>query len=205
LCWLNQQQLQKITFPIGNLTKDKVRQIAKKIGLANWSKKDSTGICFIGERNFKLFLNNYFPYKKGDIVDISSNKIIGKHDGVIFYTNGQNKNLNLSGFPSKYFVCGKDLKKNILFVCNAYFKNKYLMSTKCQLIKFNWISPKPTNKKIKIRFRHRQKLINGTFNKTKNGVLLSYTQTLSITPGQFAVLYDKKICLGGGIVDRIIK
>jgi tRNA-specific 2-thiouridylase len=205
LCWLNQNQLKHATFPIGNLTKENVRKIAKEIGLENWSKKDSTGICFIGERDFKKFLNNYLPYKQGDVVDIATHKKIGKHDGVIFYTYGQNKGLSLSGQKQKYYVCQKDLKKNILYVCNESQRIKYLSSTSCELIKFNWINTPPTSKHIQIRFRHRQELINGVFKINKTKVLLNYDKTLMVTPGQFAVIYQNKFCLGGGIVNKLIK
>jgi tRNA-specific 2-thiouridylase len=124
-------------FPIGNILKNEVRKIAKKIGLNNWLKKDSTGICFIGERKFKPFLNNYFPYRSGDVIDIVTKKVIGSHDGVSFFTYGQNKGLGLSGQTKKYFVCEKNIKKNILFVCDSSHKKKYLSSTKCEVSQFN--------------------------------------------------------------------
>jgi tRNA-specific 2-thiouridylase len=136
-------------------------------------------------------------------VDIATNKIIGKHDGVTFFTYGQNKGLSLSGQTKKYFVCNKDIKKNILFVCDESHKDKYLSSTNCKAIQFNWINGIPKNKKITLRFRHRQKLINGEFKVVKNVVEISYKPTLSVTPGQFVVLYQKNICLGGGIVESI--
>jgi tRNA-specific 2-thiouridylase len=205
LCWLTEEQLQHTTFPLGNLLKSKVRAIAKNIGLENWSKKDSTGICFIGERNFKDFLSNYLSYKRGKIIDVTTKAIIGYHDGVAFFTYGQNKGMNLSGCAQRYFVCGKDLKKNILYVCTENSKNKYLATTKCSLTKFNWINGIPKSKNVFIRFRHRQKLIKGTFDYFGKDINLNYPQTLAITPGQFAVLYQGKICLGGGIVDKISK
>lgn len=206
LCWLNQNQLSKTCFPIGNLTKDKVREIAHEQGLDNWNKKDSTGICFIGERKFKDFLNNYLPIKEGNIVDIVTNKIVGKHDGIYFYTIGQNKNLGLGGNVEKYFVCSKDLKKNIVYVVDAKNKNKYLSSTSCELTKFNWINSNIKNFcNVQIRFRHRQELINGSYLIDKNKVILSYKKTLSVTPGQFAVIYLKDKCLGGGVVNKILK
>lgn len=206
LCWLTQRQLSKVIFPIGQYTKDKVRAIAKKQGLCNWNKKDSTGICFIGERDFKQFLMNYLPTRKGDIVDIETKKIIGTHDGIHFYTIGQNKGLNLSGQTKKYFVCDKNIKANILYVCGESNKNQYLISNTCSLNKFNWI-----NKKIKqqanvdVRFRHRQALIKCKYQIKNNQIVLNYKPTLSVTPGQFAVLYNKDVCLGGGIITRVWK
>jgi tRNA-specific 2-thiouridylase len=109
----------------------------------------------------------------------------------------------LSGQTKKYFVCNKDIKKNILFVCDESHKQKYLTSINCKVIQFNWINGIPKNKKINLRFRHRQKLIKGMFKIVKNAVVLSYQPTLSVTPGQFVVLYQKSICLGGGIVQSI--
>jgi tRNA-specific 2-thiouridylase len=134
-------------------------------------------------------------------VDIVSNKKVGTHDGIAFYTYGQNKGLGLSSQSQKYFVCNKDIKQNILYVCNTASKNKYLTSTKCELVNFNWISKVPIIKKVQIRFRHRQSLINGRFNIKDGKVILIYTPTIAVTPGQFAVLYQKNICLGGGIVN----
>lgn len=205
LCWLTQKQLKHTKFPIGNLTKNEVRKIAKQIGLSNWNKKDSTGICFIGERNFKQFLNNYLPDKKGNVINIETNQKIGIHDGVAFYTYGQNKGLGLSGQTQKYFVCAKDIKQNILYVCDTKHINKHLISTKCELTNFNWINNIPKIEKVQIRFRHRQKLINGSFVIRKNKIILAYHPTLSVTLGQFAVLYQENICLGGGIVNHVFK
>ncbi len=204
LCWLNQDQLSKTLFPIGNLPKDEVRKIAHEQGLDNWNKKDSTGICFIGERKFKDFLNNYIPIKKGKVVDIVTKKVVGQHDGMTFYTIGQNKNLGLGGKQNKYFVCLKDFKKNIVYVVDSVNKDKYLTSTKCEVEQFNWINPNPKKSgKVQIRFRHRQELIDGKYEIKNKKIMLTYKPTLSVTPGQFAVLYSGSKCLGGGIVNNI--
>ncbi len=203
LCWLNQDQLSKTIFPIGNIPKDEVRKIAHEQGLINWDKKDSTGICFIGERKFKEFLNNYIPIKKGKVIDIVTNKTVGNHDGIMFYTIGQNKNLGLGGKTNKYFVCKKDFKNNIVYVVDSISKDKYLSSIKCEVEKFNWINENPkSSDKVQIRFRHRQELVDGKYEIKNNKVILSYKSTLSVAPGQFAVLYKKDICLGGGIVSK---
>lgn len=205
LCWLNQQQLSKVIFPIGNLTKGEVREIAKKNKLNNWDKKDSTGICFIGEKKFIDFLNNYIKFKKGNIVDIETKKIIGKHKGVSFYTIGQNKNLNLSGQNDKYFVCKKDIKKNILYVVFNKNKEHFLSSTKCLVSSFNWINKPKKEMNVYVRFRHRQKLIPAKYQIDHNkNVILKYKKTAGVVEGQFAVLYNKKYCLGGGIIKKIL-
>jgi tRNA-specific 2-thiouridylase len=111
--------------------------IAKKAGLLNFNKKESTGICFIGERKFQDFLKNYIKPKIGKIVDIVTKKIIGNHDGIMYYTIGQNKNLNLGGNEAKHYVCKRDIKNNILYVVNEKNKDKYLCSTSCTLTDFN--------------------------------------------------------------------
>lgn len=209
LCELNEQQISQCLFPLARLTKKKVRKIANKIGLDVWNKKDSTGICFIGERNFKQFMKNYLPEKPGNIVDIDTNEIIGKHDGVVFYTIGQNSKLNLSGMKTKYFVCKKDVDNNILYVCSEKQKTKYLLSKVAIINQFNWINPKyipKNNKRVLVRFRHRQKLIKCHFiiNKDKSLKLIYKKGQLAVAEGQYAVLYHKKICLGGGVIDKYI-
>lgn len=205
LCWINQEQLNSCIFPLGNIKKTKVRLIAKKNNLVTWNKKDSTGICFIGERNFKEFLKNYFKPKPGSFIDIVSNKEIGIHEGYIFYTIGQNKGLNIGGNKFKYFVCKKDVTNNIVYVVDEKNKNKYLTTTKCELINFNWINGKIwKNNKVKIRFRHRQKLINGSFYFENDRMFINYKKTIGVCEGQYAVLYYKDICLGGGVIRNLI-
>lgn len=207
LCWLNQDQLSKVTFPIGNLKKPKVREIAKRQNLLNWNKKDSTGICFIGERKFHDFLLNYIKQKPGDIIDIETNKVLGKHDGIMFFTIGQSKNLGLNGLEYRYFVCNKDVDKNVLYVVSEKSKNKYLSSNYCELKSFNWINnyKRWFHKPIKVRFRHRMKLVHAKFKILNDRVILKYKKTLGVTKGQFAVLYSGKYCIGGGIIDKIAK
>lgn len=205
LCWLNQKQLQKAIFPIGDLLKNDVRKIAHTQHLDVWNKKDSTGICFIGERKFKDFLQNYLPIKNGPMIDIISNKKIGTHQGIMFYTIGQNKTLGLSGQTDKYYVCKKDVKNNILYVVDSKHKAKYLTSNYCVLKQFNWINdPEQWAKQpIFVRFRHMGKLIPCRFQiKANHDVVLHYENTLSVTNGQFGVLYTKTYCLGGGIISQ---
>ncbi len=205
LCWLNQEQLSHIVFPIGKMSKTHVRSLAKKIKLNNWNKKSSSGICFIGERKFNKFLENYIKPKIGNIVNISTNKIIGKHNGIMFYTIGQNKSLGLGGMKEKYYVCKKEIKKNILYVVPEAKKSKYLSSTKCELSHFNWINDYKQwkNQKIQVRFRHRQKLINCNLKICKSKIIIKYKKTLMVTKGQFAVLYSGDFCLGGGIITKV--
>jgi tRNA-specific 2-thiouridylase len=125
LSYTNKEVLKDVIFPLGDLLKTEVREIAKKLKLPNATKKDSTGICFIGERNFSQFLQNYIEVKKGDILDIETNKVIGTHDGISFYTIGQRKGLDLGGQESAKYVCKKDYDKNIIYVANVD-DDKYL-------------------------------------------------------------------------------
>ena len=205
---LNQDQLANVIFPLANLTKVEVRAIAKKIKLPNWDRKDSMGICFIGKRQFQEFLANYIPNQPGNILDIKTKKVVGKHIGTMYYTLGQNKQLHLSGANTKYFVCDKDVKNKIIYVCPANKKNKYLSSSRCQLASFNFINPSLANdlSNLKVRFRHLQKLIKvKSLKHINNKWILSYSPTLAVTPGQYAVLYKNKTCIGCGEIRRIIK
>ena len=127
LSQVSRKQLEKVLFPVGEMEKSEVRKIAHEYGLITADKKDSTGICFIGERNFKHFLENYLPNNPGDIVNIDTNEVLGKHNGLMYYTIGQRRGLNIGGTKDRLFVCKKDLKKNILYVAMGD-ENKYLMS-----------------------------------------------------------------------------
>lgn len=202
LCSLNQDQLKKVIFPLSDLTKNEVRNIAKMNNLDIWDKKDSTGICFIGERNFRKFMENYIPNKVGDIVDIETNEKLGKHVGSMYYTIGQNNNLNLGGMDQKYYVCKKDSINNILYVCKEASKEKFLNSHYCIVKEFNWIIEPKSCDNLFVRFRHRQKLISCNIEINNNSVKINYPDgCLSVAEGQFAVLYDNDICLGGGPID----
>lgn len=205
LCNLTQDQLKYALFPIGNLTKNEVREIAKKNNIPVWNKKDSTGICFIGKRNFKDFLSNYILCERGDIVDIITNKKVGTHDGVSFYTIGQNNNLSLGGMKSKYYVCKKDIKKNIVYVVDEKNTGTYLNSKKCTCKTFNWIEKPIDKNNLFVRFRHRQELVNCSVEINNDGsVNIIYPSGVrAVTDGQSAVLYEKNKCLGGGVVDIV--
>lgn len=204
LCWLNQEQLSKTIFPLGKFTKDEVRKIAAANNFINWNKKDSTGICFIGERKFKEFLMNYIQPKKGDIVDVVTHKKIATHEGIMYYTIGQNRSLGLGGMNTKYFVCKKDLKNNVLYVCSEENSDEYLSSTQAILSNFNWINDVKEwlNRPVLIRFRHTGQLVKGQFYLNNGHVIINYEPTKAVAPGQFAVLYIGKICLGGGIIEK---
>jgi len=147
LSQLSKEQLENVLFPVGDLVKDEVREIAKEYNLITANKKDSTGICFIGERNFKKFLENYLPNNPGKVVDIDTKEVLGEHIGLMYYTIGQRKGLNIGGNSDRMFVVGKDLNENILYVS---FKddNEYLLSDSA-LIEESVIKLKRLNELIK--------------------------------------------------------
>ena len=208
LCQLNQKQLQASLFPLGNITKQEVRKIAEDLNLPVAHKKDSTGICFIGERDFKQFLQNYIPAKSGKMVDIQTGKVIGDHIGIMYYTIGQRKGLGIGGSGDAWFVVGKDYDQNILYICQGN-QNDWLMSTGALITDVNWIpSIKPEEGfKCCTKFRYRQKdnPVTLTFI-DETTVKLEFDQPVkSVTPGQAAVFYKDDVCLGGGTIEKVYK
>jgi tRNA-specific 2-thiouridylase len=208
LSQISQEQLRHSLFPVGDLTKAEVRKIAKDNNLYTAEKKDSTGICFIGERNFKEFLKNYLPANPGNIVTMDS-KIVGKHEGLMYYTIGQRKGLGIGGnnefSDSPWFVLGKRLDKNELIVGQGN-DNIYLISNHCYANNINWISDKPIEgKKYTAKFRYRQKDNDVKIEFINDDLIhVIYNQGVSsVTPGQAVVIYDGDICLGGGIIDSV--
>ena len=204
---ISQEQLRYALFPLGDIDKTEVRKIAHELNLEIADKKDSTGVCFIGERHFKEFLQNYIPAKKGNIVDIETKKVLGRHDGVMYYTIGQRKGLGIGGISGEvakgWFVVKKDIKNNILYVASGD-ENEYLFSDRCIVKSLNFISGKPKdNSHINAKFRYRQKDNGVTIHYLgEDEIELIYDEPYkSVTTGQAAVLYDGDICLGGGLID----
>ncbi|AZZ65220.1 tRNA 2-thiouridine(34) synthase MnmA [Metamycoplasma phocicerebrale] len=203
LAQLNNSQLSKVLFPLAKLNKNEVREIARKLKLSTASKKDSTGICFIGERRFTKFLENYIPAQPGNIVDIHTKKIIGKHNGAMYYTIGQRKGLNLGGFEKPYFVVGHDVKNKIIFVTNDDHK-EYLLSDKLIATNFNLIAKNYNPNSLTAKFRYRQKDIPCTIKiKDNKEIEVFYKDTEAVTPGQEVVIYDNQKVVGGAIIDKI--
>ena len=204
LSQVSQKQLSNVIFPLGNIDKPEVREIALKHGLITAKKKDSTGICFIGERNFKNFLKNYLPATPGDIIDIDTNKKLGTHEGLMYYTIGQRKGLNIGGTTDKLFVVGKNLEKNILYV-SLGDDTKYLYSNSCIVedVNFN-CELRPIKCTAKFRYRQQDNPVEITYLDNGN-LLIKYENIKSVTPGQACVLYQDDICLGGGIIKEVHK
>ena len=205
LSQLSSKQLENVLFPIGDLEKPEVRKIANEYDLITANKKDSTGICFIGERNFSKFLSNYLPNQTGDIVNIETNEVIGKHVGLMYYTIGQRKGLNIGGNSDRIFVVGKNLDKNILYVAHGD-DNKYLISDSCIVEMVNWNADRNITE-CSAKFRYRQKDNDVTVKFLDDGnMLVSYEQGVkSVTPGQACVFYLGEECLGGGIIKEVRK
>jgi tRNA-specific 2-thiouridylase len=203
---LNQHQLSKAMFPIGHLPKPKVREIAAAAGLATAKKKDSTGICFIGERNFKEFLSNYLPAKPGEIRTLDG-EVKGRHDGLMYYTLGQRQGLGIggSGTGEPWFVAGKDLKENVLYVVQGE-KHPALYSTALRATDVNWIDPVrpqgPLRCTAKFRYRQPDQGVMVTFGEGGTCEVVFDRPQKAVTPGQSVVFYDGDVCLGGGIIDR---
>ena len=204
LSQLTKEQLKNVLFPVGNIVKDEVRKIADELKLTTAKKKDSTGICFIGERNFKRFLENYLPNKEGDIINIETKQALGKHIGLMYYTIGQRRGLDVGGTSDKLFVVGKDLNKNILYVCEGE-DNEYLLSDSCivEQVNFN-CDLRPTECSAKFRYRQKDNPVSIEY--LDNGELLvRYKNVKSVTPGQACVFYQDEKCLGGGIIKEVRK
>ena len=207
---LNQQQLSRVMFPLGYLNKTEVREIAEKIGLPNAKKKDSTGICFIGERPFREFLSQYLPSQPGPMKTIDG-KTVGEHIGLAFYTLGQRKGIGLGGSQDgsghPWFVASKDLAKNTLIVVQGH-QHPLLYSTTLKAQDISWISGEVPDISVKYgaKTRYRQEdatcVLNFKNDQTglKNFELDFNSQQWAITPGQSAVLYLNEVCLGGGII-----
>jgi tRNA-uridine 2-sulfurtransferase len=207
LCELNQNQLSKSMFPIGHLTKPEVRELAKKHNLITANKKDSTGICFIGERDFREFLNNYLPAKNGTIKTLEG-QIKGEHHGLMHYTLGQRKGLGIGGLGEPWFVVEKDLKTNTLYVAQGE-NNPALFCNGLKATDVNWISnkEKPSSFECSAKFRYRQQDQDVIVHiKDNNTCIVEFKNPQkAITPGQAVVFYDKEVCLGGGIIDEYFK
>ena len=204
LSQVSKEQFNNVLFPIGDMQKSEVRKIAEEYDLITAKKKDSTGICFIGERNFKNFLKNYLPNQPGDVVNIETGETIGKHIGLMNYTIGQRKGLNIGGTKDKMFVVGKDLEKNILYICLGE-DNDYLVSTSCIVNEINYLGDEKINK-CTAKFRYRSHDVEVELEWKDDEILVKYPQGVkSVTPGQACVFYNGEECLGGGIIKEVRK
>lgn len=207
--FLNQvsmQQLRDVMFPLGDLTKPEVRELALKFDIPVAKKKDSTGICFIGERNFRQFLSQYIPMKDGDIVT-QDGKVVGRHHGVYFYTLGQRRGLGIGGSADgngeRWFVLGKDVEKNLLIVSQG--EDDILFKDGLETEGFNFITPPPAKEfDCEVRIKHRQPLQKARAQVLEKGNvrIVFQEKQRAIAEGQYAVAYYGDICLGGGVINH---
>ena len=206
---LSQTQLQKVIFPLADILKPQVRKMAEELELSTAKKKDSTGICFIGERHFRQFLSNYIPAKNGDIINMKGEKV-GTHQGVMYYTLGQRKGLGIGGVNKgqngRWFVIDKDVKNNILYVEQGNEEKLYSKALICNNV--NWIPQKPQEKEFtcnaKMRYRQPDQKVYVKIEKDKTIVEFAEKQR-AVTCGQYVVFYNDEYCLGGGCIDEVIK
>ncbi len=204
---VREYQLNNVLFPLSGLMKDEVRKIAEENGLATAEKKDSTGICFIGERNFRKFLRNYLPAQPGKIITLDG-ETVGEHIGLMYYTIGQRKGLDLGGKQGeegRWFVVRKDLKNNILYVSHG--DESPLYSKACKVENLNWIGYTPQQTQFfTAKFRHRQpeQSVKVTLNGDGKATVEFEKPQRAVTEGQYAAFYDDEACLGGGLITEVI-
>ncbi|AOM82499.1 tRNA 2-thiouridine(34) synthase MnmA [Salisediminibacterium beveridgei] len=204
---LSQEQLQRVMFPLGDIDKPRVRELAKEAKLATAGKKDSTGICFIGERNFKEFLSEYLPAQPGNM-ETPEGEVKGMHDGLMYYTLGQRQGLGIGGSGEPWFVLDKDLERNVLLVGQG-FHHPALYSEGLKADGVNWVAGSPPANEFQctVRTRYRQEdrrakvLVDGNDQVT---VLFDEPER-AVTPGQAVVFYDGEVCLGGATINERLK
>jgi tRNA-uridine 2-sulfurtransferase len=199
---LTQEQLARVMFPVGELKKTEVRRIAREAGIAVHAKKDSTGICFIGERPFREFLNRYLPKEPGPMVDEKGNTV-GEHIGLAFYTIGQRKGIGIGGKGEAWYVAEKRMATNELVVVQGH-DHPLLMKKALSAADTAWVSGKPPEAPSTHTAKTRYRQADATCTLTKvldSEIRVDFpSPQWAVTPGQSVVLYDGEICLGGGVI-----
>lgn len=202
------EQLAKSLFPVGELEKPAVRAIAEQHDLITARKKDSTGICFIGERRFSDFLKQYLPAQPGDI-ETTTGEIVGKHNGLMYHTIGQRQGLGIGGLKNAsedpWYVMAKDLQRNVLIVGQGN-DNPCLFADALTCKEIYWVNDVDLSQslKLKAKVRYRQADQDCTLEKMANGYHISFDQPQrAVTPGQSVVLYQGEVCLGGGVIETV--
>ena len=194
-------------FPIGDIEKKEVRRIAEEQGLATAKKKDSTGICFIGERNFKSFLSQYLPAQAGDMRTLDGKKM-GVHSGLMYYTIGQRHGLGIGGDGDPWFVVGKNLVHNVLYVEQG-FHHDALYSDYLIASDYSFVNPVDLERGFNCtaKFRYRQQDTEVSVERVDDhSIKVTFKEPVrAITPGQSVVFYDGEICLGGATIDDVYK
>ena len=193
--------LEKTLFPLGGYTKPEIRQMAKDRNLWTATKKESMGICFVGQVGIREFLSEYVETVPGDIVDAQTGGVVGQHDGAIFYTLGQRHGLNVGG-GLPYYVVGKNMEKNEVYV-SRQLNSDELWRSELKLRDVHWIRDVPKDSEYQIRVRHRAPLVSAVMRLDDTLVHLALSEPQrAVTPGQSVVIYDGEVCLGGGIIQN---
>ncbi len=205
LAEIDRNVLKDVIFPLGSIAKPEVRRIAEQLDLSVAKKKDSTGICFIGERQFRQFLSNYLPMKPGKIINIADHRTVGTHKGVMYYTIGQRKGLDIGGI-GPFYVCGKDVEKNELYVTDEAHQD-WLYSDSCIVEAYNTMAERTLPLACAAKFRYRQPDQPVTiYPLDDNRIEVRFKEPVrSVTPGQEAVIYDGDILIGGGRIAGVYK
>ena len=199
LAYLTQQQLSRALFPIGNYKKEETRVLAEQYDLPNKGRKDSQGICFLGQVKFDEFIKHHLGIKTGNIINAETGNVIGEHNGYYYFTIGQRSGLGLSGGP--WYVVKKDVEKNFVYISKE--KLKPGETSEFMVGKFNWISgSNPARKDLQVKIRHGANFFNCKLelNCDETGKVFLNGVDNGIAPGQFAVFYDREVCLGGGVI-----
>ncbi len=198
LAYLTQSQISRALFPIGNYRKEEVRKLAQEFDLPNKKRKDSQGICFLGQIKFSDFIKHHLGEKKGEIINVDSGKVMGEHNGYYYFTIGQRSGLSLSGGP--WYVVKKDIKKNIIYISRENLDEKE--KKEFDVGKFNWVSgSKPGKNDLQVKIRHGAKIYNCRLDlESDKGCVKLDGSDKGIAAGQFAVFYDEDVCLGGGVI-----
>ncbi len=206
LSQLNEEQISSCLFPLGDIEKPEVRKLAHELGLSSvMDKKDSTGVCFIGERNFREFLQNYFPSRKGDILELGTNRKLGEHIGTLYYTIGQRHGLGIGGVKGEgqapWFIARKDTKNNVLYVSNGD-EEELLYPDEVRGDTLNIVGPLPEEgEEVGVKFRYRAPDCRCRIYVEGDGVRFELLERAkAVTPGQFAVIYKGDRMLGSAIV-----
>ncbi|AEG72404.1 tRNA (5-methylaminomethyl-2-thiouridylate)-methyltransferase [Mycoplasma haemofelis str. Langford 1] len=197
-------QLKYILFPLQDIqSKEEIREIAKDLELSVWNRRDSTGICFIGKRKYSDFMENFIDHEEGDLVDIETGKILGTHKGSHLYALHQRSGLALKGYEERYYVCKKDPKKNVVYLCRESQIPLYLHTTSTFCSDIHWINEAPNvGEELFIKARHTPSFLKVKLRSLENGEChITHEKTHITSPGQYVVFYDldRNICLGSGI------
>lgn len=198
------EALKKVLFPVGHMVKSEVRAIAREHNLATSEKKDSTGICFIGKRDFKTFLSQYLQYQPGNFETLQG-KVVGKHDGAAFYTPGQRKGMGIGGAGEAWYVVGKDIQRNVVYVDQGALHSALYCDT-LTAVELSWVSgraPGPLPYRCKSKVRYRQPDQECTIERIEGGKMyVSFAiPQRAVTSRQSIVFYDGDVCLGGGMIE----